>query len=77
LDIFKKLNLEVLSRKLGFDEFKGTDKYDQAIERLKKDFGVTEKEYMRLYMLKYYMTAQLVPECFQTKIKKRVTGWKN
>lgn len=73
----KKLNLEVLSRKLGFDEFKGTDKYDIAIERLKKNFGVTEKEYMRLYMLKYYMTAQLVPECFQTKIKKRVTGWKN
>ena len=73
----KKLNIEVLSRKLGFDEYKGTDKYDHAIERLKKDFGVTEKEYMRLYMLKYYMTAQLIPECFNTKIKKRVSGWKN
>ncbi len=73
----KKLNIEVLSKKLGFDEYKGTDKYDNAIERLKMDFGVTEKEYMRLYMLKYYMTAQLVPECFKTKIKKRVIEWKN
>lgn len=55
----------------------------EAIERCNKDFGITEKEYMRIYAMHYNYTGQLKPECFQfvltleSKKRKRSNAWKN
>jgi len=69
----KNINIE----KLGFEKYKGTPKYELAKERVLMDFGVREKEYMRLYLLHYNFTAQLTPACFKWVDKKRMNGWKN
>ena len=69
----KNINVE----DLGFD--KSHKNYNLAKERAIFDFGKSEKEYMRLYLLHYKFTAQLIPECFQwiDSSKQRGNSWKN
>ena len=72
---YKPTDIDV--NKLNFD--KNHNNYEIAKERALKDFGVTEKEYMRLYLLHYRLTAQLIPPCFKwiNTSNKRVAKWKN
>jgi GT2 family glycosyltransferase len=69
--------IEIDVNKLGFD--KNHTNYEMAKERAAKDFGVTEKEYMRLFLLHYRLTAQLIRPCFKwvNTSNKRATAWRN
>ena len=62
---------------LGFD--KNHKNYELAKKRAVMDFGVSEKEYMRLYLLNYKIAAQLTPTCFKwiNTSSKRMAGWSN
>lgn len=62
---------------LNFD--KNHKNYEVAKKRVVKDFGATEKEYMRLYLLHYRLTAQLIPPCFKwiDTSSRRMSKWKN
>jgi len=72
---YKPTGIDV--EKLGFD--KNHKNYEIAKERAVKDFGVLEKEYMRLYLLHYKAAAQLIPPCFKwiNTSSRRMSGWKN
>ena len=72
---YKPTKIDV--EKLGFD--KNHKNYAIAKERAVKDFGVLEKEYMRLYLLHYRVAAQLIPPCFGwiNTSNKRMSKWKN
>jgi len=59
------------------NKYKGTPKHKLAMDRITKEFGVCEKEYMRLYLLQYNYTGQLNPPCFKWVNIKRMNGWKN
>lgn len=71
----KPANIDVAS--LGFEKYKDHKNYKLAKKRALIDFGVAEKEYMRLYLLNYKLTAQLFPQCFHTTFVKRVKEWRN
>jgi len=64
---------------LGFDKYKkiNLDKYKTAVNRALMNFNRREKEYMRLYMWSYRLTAQIKPCCFKWVDKKRMKDWKN
>lgn len=70
---FEEINIS----KLGFDKYKNNNKYKTARERVLTDFGIKEKEYMRLYMWYYNLTAQIKPACFQYIYSKRSKDWSN
>lgn len=64
-------------KSLGFEKFRGTKQYEEAKKRCLMDFGVLEKEYMRLYLWNYNLTAQIKPSCFRWVDGKRANKWKN
>ncbi len=72
-DKITNINIE----ELDFD--KSHKNYELAKERAAKDFGVMEKEYMRLYLLNYKIAAQLIPPCFKwiNTSSKRMVEWSN
>lgn len=64
---------------LGFEKYKkiDMDKYKTAVQRSLMNFGIKEKEYMRLYMWAYILTAQIRPTCFKYVKDKRSKDWRN
>lgn len=60
----------------GFEKYR-IKKQQLAKERCLKDYGVCEKEYMRLFILHYRYTAQIKPYCFKCVIERKVPEWKN
>ena len=63
----------------SFNFDKNHKNYKLARKRTVMDFGVSEKEYMRLYLIHYRMAAQLIPQCFKwiNTSDKRMPGWRN
>jgi len=72
---YKPTKIDV--EKLGFD--KKHMNYELAKKRSLMDFGVMEKEYMRLYLLYYKVAAHLIPPCFNyiNTSYRRVPEWIN
>jgi len=62
--------------KFGFEKY-NIKKQKISKERCLNNYGVCEKEYMRLFILNYRLTAQIEPFCFKCVIEKRVLKWKN
>jgi hypothetical protein len=53
------------------------EEYKLAKERCLSDFKISEKEYMRLYMWFYNLTAQIKPACFKYVFSERFKSWRN
>lgn len=72
---YKPTKIDV--EELGFN--KNHRNYKLAKKRSLTDFGIKEKEYMRLYLLHYRLAARLIPPCFRwiNTSNKRMSGWKN
>jgi glycosyltransferase involved in cell wall biosynthesis len=76
---FKPRSKDIDISKLGFEKYKDIDlnKYIKAKKRCLYNWGLKEYEYMRLFLFKYQISAQLDPPCFHYVVMKRPKDWKN
>lgn len=64
---------------LGFENYKDKNpkRYQIAKHRCLYNWGKKEYEYMRLFFLRYQISAQINPSCFHYVVMKRSKYWKN
>lgn len=74
LDLWIDLSVETWK---NFKYFEDNPPTHLAKKRVLKNFGISEKEYMRRYMQRYKWQAYIIPQCFKTVVRKRRMKWIN